>query len=325
MTTTTMIRTSMKASRMMVDYRAGAGRRIVKSASDVLLPLREKGYLPSMTDTSPLISTEDLAARLEDPKLKVIDGSWHLDGRDAAADHLAARIPGALRFDLESVSDHSTDLPHMLPTPDAFAAAVGALGVSEGDTVVIYDTAGLFSAPRVWWTFRLMGATDVRVLDGGLPCWLAEGRAVESGPPAAPTVARFTPTPRPGDVADLPTVLSALTGDAQIVDARPASRFRGQTPEPRPGLRSGHMPGALNLPFKTLIAEDGRMLRGEALSARFAEAGLDIDGPIITSCGSGVTAAVLTLALAELGRDSALYDGSWAEWGGREDTPVAVG
>jgi len=278
-----------------------------------------------MTQPSPLISTEELAARLGDPSLRIIDGSWHLDGRDAAAEHLEARIPGAVWFDLEGVSDHATDLPHMLPTPEAFAAAVGAMGVSEGDTVVVYDTAGLFSAPRVWWTFRLMGAKDVRVLDGGLPRWKAEGRTLESGPASAPTPARFTAAPRVGDVADLPSVLSALTGDAQIVDARPAARFTGEAAEPRAGLRSGHMPGALNLPFKTLIGEDGRLLRGEALSARFAEAGLDLDGPIITSCGSGVTAAVLTLALAELGRDSALYDGSWAEWGGRDDTPVAVG
>lgn len=296
---------------------------IGEQRSGHLLPQGEKGYLHFMT--SPLISTEELAARLGDPSLRIIDGSWHLDGRDAAAEHLRARIPGAVWFDLEGVSDHSTDLPHMLPTPDAFAEAVGALGVSEGDTVVVYDTAGLFSAPRVWWTFRLMGAKDVRVLDGGLPRWTAEGRTVESGPATTPAPARFTPEPRIGDVADLPSVLAAITGDAQIVDARPAARFTGEAAEPRAGLRSGHMPGALNLPFKTLIGEDGRLLRGEALSARFAETGLDIDGPIITSCGSGVTAAVLTLALAELGRDSALYDGSWAEWGGRRDTPVAVG
>ncbi|MGQ2989862.1 MAG: 3-mercaptopyruvate sulfurtransferase [Brevundimonas sp.] len=274
---------------------------------------------------SPLITTDELAANLDDPRLRIIDASWHLDGRDARADFEAARIAAAVHFDLEAVSDHDSPLPHMLPTPEAFAAAAGELGVSETDTVVVYDTVGLFSAPRVWWTFRLMGARDVRVLDGGLPRWLTEGRPVDRSPPVAPVPAVFRAIRRASDVADLPTVLGALTGEAQIVDARPAPRFRGEAAEPRPGLRSGHMPGALNLPFKTLLSDDGVLLRGEALSARFAEAGVDLDQPIITSCGSGVSAAILTLALAELGRDSAVYDGSWAEWGGRDDTPVATG
>lgn len=274
---------------------------------------------------SPLITTDELAALLDDPRLRIIDASWHLDGRDARADFEATRIPGAVHFDLEAVSDHDSPLPHMLPTPEAFAAAAGALGIAETDMIVVYDTVGLFSAPRVWWTFRLMGARDVRVLDGGLPKWLAEGRLVDRSPPVAPVPAVFRASRRSSDVADLPTVLGALTGEAQIVDARPAPRFRGEAAEPRPGLRSGHMPGALNLPFKTLLSDDGVLLRGEALSARFAEAGVDLDQPIITSCGSGVSAAILTLALAELGRDSAVYDGSWAEWGGRDDTPVEVG
>ena len=274
---------------------------------------------------SPLITTDELAALLDDPRLRIIDGSWHLDGRDARADFEAARIPGAVHFDLEAVSDHDSPLPHMLPTSEAFAAAAGAIGVSETDMIVVYDSVGLFSAPRVWWTFRLMGAPDVRVLDGGLPKWLAEGRPVDRSPPVAPVPAVFHASRRSSDVADLPTVLAALTGEAQIVDARLAPRFRGEAAEPRPGLRSGHMPGALNLPFKTLLSEDGVLLRGEALSARFTEVGVDLDQPIITSCGSGVSAAILTLALAELGRDSALYDGSWAEWGGRDDTPVEVG
>ena len=275
--------------------------------------------------TSPLISTAVLAARWGDPRVKIIDGSWHLDGRDGAEDYLAARIPGAVRFDLEAVSDHTSALPHMLPTPEAFARSVGALGLSEDDTIVIYDTVGLFSAARVWWTFRQMGATDVRVLDGGLPKWRAEGRAVETGPASAPTPATFVPAFAFDGVADLSIVLAALTGDAQIVDARPAARFRGEAAEPRPGLRSGHMPGALNLPMKNVLDDAGLLKRGDDLEAAFRDAGVDPDRSIITSCGSGVTAAVLTLALAELGRDSVLYDGSWAEWGGRADTSVVTG
>ena len=272
-----------------------------------------------------LISTEDLARDLGAPDLRIVDASWHLDGRDARAEFERLRIPGAVFFDLDAVSDHITDLPHMLPTAAAFAEAAGALGISATDRIVVYDTVGLFSAARAWWTFRLMGARDVRVLDGGLPRWRAEDRPTENEPASAVAPVRFEPAGRSGAVADMAMVLAALSGDAQIVDARPAPRFRGEAAEPRAGLRPGHMPGALSLPFKTLLDETGRLLPAPDLRQRFADAGVTFDRPIITSCGSGVTAAILTLALAELGQDSALYDGAWAEWGGRSDTTVATG
>lgn len=274
---------------------------------------------------SPLISTDELAALLNDPALRIVDGSWHLDGRDARADFNEARLPGAVFFDLDVVSDHTTDLPHMLPTAAAFAEAVGALGIAETDTIVIYDTVGLFSAARVWWTFRTMGASRVRVLDGGLPQWRAEGRSIDTGPAKPPEPATFLANPVPDAVADVPTVMAALTGDAQVLDARPAARFLGQTPEPRPGLRSGHMPGALNLPMKSVLDDRGQLKRGQALETTFREAGIDLDRPIVTTCGSGVTAAILSLALAELGTGSRLYDGSWTQWGSGTETPVVTG
>lgn len=278
-----------------------------------------------MTDAGPLISTTDLAARLGEPGLRLVDASWHLDGRDGRPDFEAARLPGAAFFDLEASSDPDSPLPHMLPTPGFFAARMGALGLAADDTIVVYDTLGIRSSARAWWMFRAMGARDVRVLDGGLPKWRAEGRPVESGPEASRAAATFIPVPDAALVADLDLVRSALQAGEQVLDARAADRFDGRAPEPRAGLRSGHMPGALNLPFPGILNPDGTMKQGEALALAFRAAGVDLDRPVVTTCGSGVTAAILSLGLAVLDRPSRLYDGSWAEWGGRTDTVVITG
>ena len=275
--------------------------------------------------SSPLISTADLAARLGEPGLKIIDASWHLDGRDGRPDFEAARIPGAVFFDLEASSDANSPLPHMLPSPDVFGERMGRLGVCERDTVVVYDTVGIRSAPRVWWMLRTLGARNVRVLDGGLPKWLAEGRATETGAPRPTPHATFRAVLDRDAVVDIRQMRDALAQGAQVLDARAAARFRGEAAEPRAGLRSGHMPGALNLPFLDVIAADGTLKRGADLEAAFRDAGVDLDRPVITTCGSGVTAAILSLGLAELAHPSRLYDGSWAEWGGREDTAVVTG
>lgn len=274
--------------------------------------------------TSPLIPTADLAARLDAPDLRLIDASWHLDGRDGRPDFEAARLPGAVFFDLEASSDPDSPLPHMLPGPAVFAARMGALGIAADDSIVVYDTVGIRSSARVWWMLRAMGAGNVRVLDGGLPKWLAEDRATESGPATPRPPATFEPAARAHMVADLDDVRATLSVAGQVLDARAADRFAGQAPEPRAGLRSGHMPGALNLPFPAILNADGTMKRGAGLAAAFRAAGVDPDRPVVTTCGSGVTAAILSLGLAELGRSSRLYDGSWAEWGGRADTEVVA-
>ena len=274
-----------------------------------------------------LVSTGWLAAHLSDPDVVVIDASWHMPAanRDGRREYLAGHIPGAAFFDLDAVSDHSSPLPHMLPSPEDFASAMGALGVSNDLKVVVYDAAGLFSAPRLWWMLRIFGHEHVAILDGGLPKWTAEGHPLDKGE-AHPTARVFTPHFNAAAVADLAQVRQALdSGSDQVLDARAAPRFLGRAPEPRPGLASGHMPGALNMPMTDLIA-DGRLKDPEALEAALAGIGVKGDKPVITSCGSGVSAAVITLALARLGRPMGrLYDGSWTEWGGRADLPVATG
>jgi thiosulfate/3-mercaptopyruvate sulfurtransferase len=278
--------------------------------------------------TDPLISTAELAARFGEPGLRIVDASWYLPGtpRDPKAEFLERHIPGAVFFDLDGVCDHTSGLPHTLARPDDFAAAVGALGIGDGDMVVVYAGDGPVSASRVWWNFRVMGHDRVRVLDGGLPKWIAEDRPLQSGA-ATPTPATFVARPRPELVRDFHAVKAALeSGAAQVVDVRAAGRFRGESPEPRPGLRAGHMPGATNLPHSSLLAADGQMLGETELAARFGEAELDPDRPIVASCGSGVSACVAALALARMGKwDAAVYDGSWVEWGGRADAPVVTG
>lgn len=270
-----------------------------------------------MTPFRTLVTTEWLAAHLDDKDVKVIDGSWRLPGAAPARnDYEQRHINGAVFFDIDAIADQQSHLPHMLPAQEEFASAVGALGVSNNDTVIVYDDAGCFSAARVWWTFRAMGHERVAVLNGGLPKWLAEDRPVTDAI-SAPEPAKYDASFQPSRISDASDVHARLNDkNSLILDARPAARFRGEAPEPREGLRSGHMPGAASLPHISVLNDDQTFLDDEKLATLFANTGVTPDKQVITSCGSGVTAAVLSLALELAGhRDHKLYDGSWADWG----------
>lgn len=274
---------------------------------------------------TPLVSTAWLAERLGAPDVRIVDASWYLPqaGRDPKAEYRDAHIPGAAYFDIDEIADTSSPYPHMLPDAVKFASRMKKLGLGDGNRIIVYDGAGLMSAARVWWMFRVMGHEDVAVLDGGFPKWRAEGRPVDDLPPV-PRDRHFTPRPNRTLIRDVGQVKANLsTKSEQVVDARSAGRFTAKEPEPRPGLRSGHIPGSKNVAYTSLLNDDGTMKAPDDLRRVFASAGVDPEKPVVTTCGSGVTAAIPMLALTLLGsRDVSLYDGSWSEWGAREDLPV---
>ncbi|MFD1160346.1 3-mercaptopyruvate sulfurtransferase [Roseovarius aestuarii] len=279
-------------------------------------------------DPKTLVSTDWLGAHLKDPDLRLLDATWFLptDGRDAKAGYDAAHIPGARFFDIDEISDHRSSLPHMVPPVEKFMSRLRAMGVGDGHQVVVYDQHGLFSAARVWWLFRLMGQENIAVLDGGLPKWMTEERPIEDLPPVIKD--RHMTVRRQNQMVKDVTQVSAASklGDYEILDARAADRFRGEAPEPREGLRSGHIPGSKSVPYSELLNADNTMKSPDDLRAVFAAAKVEMSKPVITSCGSGITAAIINLALERVGKtDHALYDGSWAEWGAYPTVPVATG
>ena len=280
-----------------------------------------------MSITNTFVTPDWLHAELKKPDLVVVDGSWYLPAmkRDGRAEYHAAHIPGAVYFDIDEVKDINSTLPHMLPPPEVFALHMARLGISDGQRIVVYDGAGLFSAPRVWFTFKIFGLKEVYILEGGFAAWKEKNYAIESGTTVrAP--GNFTPKLSADAVANMERVEQALnSGAAQVIDARPAGRFRGEDPEPRAGVASGHMPGSINVPSGSVV-KDGKLAPPDQIKKIFDDAGYDPDKPVIASCGSGVSAVILWLALESIGKKpAAIYDGSWSEWGTNPSMPVATG